>query len=57
MEIKEGTTNMQQFRRTVLGLRDAREKITFRVGKHVTLEIAQGGTFVLSSTWRPKRPR
>ena len=25
MEIKEGTTNMQQFRRTVLGLQDAGE--------------------------------
>ena len=42
LEIEEGTTNIKQFRRSVFGLRDAGEKITFRVG-HVTLEIDQGG--------------
>ena len=42
LEIEKGTTNIKQFRGSVFGLRDAGEKITFRVG-HVTIEIGQGG--------------
>jgi hypothetical protein len=42
LEIEKGKTNIKQFRGSVFGLRDAGEKITFRVG-HVTIEIGQGG--------------
>jgi hypothetical protein len=42
MEIKEGKTTVQDVRRTLLGLRDAGQKITFQVGG-VTIEFGQGG--------------
>jgi hypothetical protein len=42
MEIKEGKTTVQDVRRTLFGLRDAGEKITFQVGG-VTIEFGQGG--------------
>jgi hypothetical protein len=41
LEIEEGTT-VKQFRRSVFGLQDAGETITFRVGQ-VTIEFHQGG--------------